>query len=81
MALAAASTTTAAFSFLNSQKTTAKCDDEILHPATYPWDHLGLVKSYELIIITGFFSDSWANPNPENKTTINIKIFFILIYL
>jgi ubiquinol-cytochrome c reductase cytochrome c1 subunit len=46
VALAAASTTSAALSFLYSQKT-AKCDSEILHAPSYPWDHLGLLSSYD----------------------------------
>jgi len=48
VALAAASATTAAFSLLNSQSSSsAKCDDEILHSASYPWDHMGLLSSYD----------------------------------
>lgn len=45
IALAAASTTTAGLALLNSQQ--AKCDDEILHSAAYPWEHLGLLSSYD----------------------------------
>ena len=48
VALAAASATTAAFSLLNSQSSSsAKCDDEILHSPSYPWDHMGLLSSYD----------------------------------
>jgi len=47
IALAAASTTTAALSLLYSQKTTAKCDSEILHASSYPWEHMGLLSSYD----------------------------------
>ena len=47
IALAAVSTTTAAFSLLYSSNTTAKCDSEILHAPSYPWQHMGLLSSYD----------------------------------
>lgn len=44
LSLAAASTAALAYTL---SPATVKCDDEILHAPTYPWDHLALVASYD----------------------------------
>lgn len=46
LALAAASAATATLSLVGSSAT-ARCDDETLHAASYPWEHLGLLSSYD----------------------------------
>eukprot|EP01082_Thalassiosira_pseudonana_P010613 g9561.t1 g9561 contig37:254212-255124(+) len=45
--LALAATSTAALALSTLYPATTKCDDEILHAPSYPWDHLGLVSSYD----------------------------------
>lgn len=46
LALAAASTAAATLSLLGAPAA-ARCDDETLHSAAYPWEHLGLLSSYD----------------------------------
>jgi ubiquinol-cytochrome c reductase cytochrome c1 subunit len=51
IALAAAATAStsalALFQYQQQSNFTTKCDDDILHSPSYPWEHLGLVSSYD----------------------------------
>mmetsp|Transcript_22507 Transcript_22507/g.50032 ORF Transcript_22507/g.50032 Transcript_22507/m.50032 type:complete len:279 (+) Transcript_22507:43-879(+) len=46
IALAAASTATAGITLLSPAAPSAKCDD-VLHAPTLPWEHMGLLSSYD----------------------------------
>ncbi|EJK58547.1 hypothetical protein THAOC_21319 [Thalassiosira oceanica] len=46
IALAAASTATAGLTLLSPAAPSAKCDD-VLHAPTLPWEHMGLLSSYD----------------------------------